>query len=64
MALDDGNLAALPTNRIAFKDGYFIGSAPSPRAKGYVVQDQIWQAEDCSQFDASTDDNYIYEDER
>jgi hypothetical protein len=64
MALDDGNLAALPTNRIAWRDGYFIGSNPNPRAKGYVVQDQIWQAEDCSLFDASTDDNYIYEDER
>ena len=64
MALDDGNLAALPTNRIAWKDGYFIGSKPNPRANGYLVQDMVWQAEDCSKFDASADDNYIYEDER
>jgi hypothetical protein len=64
MALDDGTLAALPTNRIAWKDGYFIGSKPNPRAHGYLVQDVVWQSEDCSLFDASTDENYIYEDER
>lgn len=59
MALQDGNLAALPTNRIAWRDGYFVGRNPNPRAQEYTVQTQVWQAEDFS-FDASQDENYIY----
>lgn len=60
LALDDGNLAALPTNRIAWMDGYFIGRTPRPRDQKYTVQDTVWQAEDC-RFDASRDGNYIYD---
>ncbi len=60
LALDDGNLCALPTNRIAWRDGYFIGRNPDPRARQYTVQEEVWQAEDAG-FDASLDANYIYE---
>jgi hypothetical protein len=60
LALDDGNLCALPTNRIAWLDGYFIGRNPDPRARQYTVQEEVWQAEDAG-FDASLDNNYIYE---
>ena len=59
LALEDGNLAALPTNRIAWMDGYFIGRRPDPRAMNYTVQQEVWQAEDAA-FDASRDLNYIY----
>lgn len=60
MELHDGNLAALPTNRIAWKDGYFCGASPDPRKAGYRVQQDIYQAES-SEWDASRDDGYFYE---
>ena len=59
LALDDGNLAALPTNRIAWKDAYFCGSSPNPRAAGYVVQQDVYQAES-SEWDVSADERYFY----
>ncbi len=59
MALEDGNLAALPTNRIAWKDGYFCGSSPDPRACAYSVQEEVYQAESCD-WDVSKDERYFY----
>lgn len=59
MALEDGNLACLPTNRIAWKDAYFIGQNPSPRAQHYRVQDEVYQAED-SAWDVSRGEAYFY----
>lgn len=59
MALEDGNLAALPTNRIAWKDGYFCGATPDPGACGYRVQKDIYQAESC-EWDVSQDERYYY----
>lgn len=59
MALDDGNLCALPTNRIAWKDGYFVGKNPDPRAMGYTVQGEVYQSES-SAFDVSQDERYVY----
>lgn len=55
----DGNIVALPTNRIAWQDAYFIGRNPDPRSKGYRVQEGIYQAED-SAYDVSKDDGYYY----
>jgi len=57
--LEDGNLCALPTNRVAWKDAYFIGSCPEPRGHGYTVQEEVWQAED-SAFDVSKDTRMYY----
>jgi len=59
IALDNGNLCALPTNRIAWRDGYFIGSKPNPRAMGYTVQSEVYQSESCD-WDVSRDERYIY----
>ena len=59
LALDDGNLAALPTNRIAWKDGYFCGANPVPKSMGYRVQEEVFQAED-SAFDVSGSCDYVY----
>lgn len=59
LALDDGNLACLPTNRIAWKDGYFCGSSPDPRTMGYRVQEDVYQSED-SAFDVSATPDYLY----
>lgn len=60
LELEDGNLAALPTNRIAWKDGFFCGKNPDPRSQGYMVQRDVYQAES-SDWDASKDDRYFYE---
>jgi hypothetical protein len=59
LELADGNLCALPTNRIAWKDGYFVGSHPSPKGKGYTVQQDTYHAE-TSAWDVSKDDRYFY----
>jgi hypothetical protein len=61
IALADGNICALPTNRIAWRDAYFIGRNPDPKSAGYLVQDLVYQAED-SRWDFSGDDGgYMYE---
>lgn len=60
MALEDGNLACLPTNRIAWRDGYLIGSKPDPQSRGYVVQDFVYQAEDAA-WDVSEGPGWAYE---
>lgn len=52
LALEDGCLCCLPTNRIAWADAYFCGSEPRPWAEGYRVQDQVYQAES-SEWDVS-----------
>lgn len=59
LSLADGNLACLPTNRIAWKDGYFIGQHPDPKSRGYRVQDEVYQAEHAGA-DASASDEYCY----
>ena len=59
IALDDGNVCALPTNRIAWMDAYFIGKSPNPRAAGYKVQTDVYQAEDCES-DVSSPHDYMY----
>ena len=59
LVLEDGNLCCLPTNRIAWRDAYFIGAHPNPRAQHYRVQEAVWQAEDSS-WDVSSTDRYFY----
>jgi len=59
LALEDGNICALPTNRIAWKDGYFIGKNPDPRAMGYKIQEETYHAE-TSAWDVSRDERYVY----
>jgi hypothetical protein len=59
MALEDGNLAALPTNRIAWRDGYFIGHSPDPASRHYAVQSNSYRAE-AGTFDVSKDEAYFY----
>ena len=59
LELSDGNLVALPTNRIAWKDGYFVGSRPDPKAMGYRVQEEVDHSES-SGWDVSKDASYFY----
>ncbi len=63
VALDSGMLAMLPTNRIAWRDGYFIGNNPEPWTKGYRVQDLVYHAESAGR-DFSKDDRMFYSQEK
>lgn len=47
LLLDDGNLCMMPTNRIAWRDGYWIGKNPTAKDRGYRTQTDIYQAESC-----------------
>lgn len=59
IALNDGNVAALPTNKIVWRDGYFIGSDPHPEKEGYRVQQSIHQSESACR-DFSKSECYFY----
>jgi hypothetical protein len=61
IALDNGNLCALPTNRIAWTDAYFVGGKPNPRSRGYRVQSEVYRCEGGG-WDVSKDESYMYED--
>jgi hypothetical protein len=60
MELDSGNIVALPTNRIVWLDGYFIGKSPDPRMQRYRTQSDVYQCEDYL-FDVSKAEEYMYE---
>lgn len=59
LALESGLIAMLPTNKIAWRDGYFIGSKPEPHLQGYRVQDTVHHAESAAR-DFSKSDAYFY----
>lgn len=59
LMLENGNLCCLPTNRIAWRDGFFVGSRPGPRSQGYAVQEEVYQAEDAA-WDVSRSEAYVY----
>lgn len=60
LVLETGNLACLPTNRVAWRDAYFVGSKPAPQAEGYRVQEEVYQAEDSS-WDVSQGSGLFYD---
>jgi hypothetical protein len=59
LVLETGNLCCLPTNRIAWRDGYFVGARPDPKSQGYAVQEEVYQSED-SAWDVSRSEAYVY----
>lgn len=57
--LENGQIAALPTNRVAFRDAFFIGSDPHPETYGYKTTDEVHHAEDADRWSvADTEDTY------
>lgn len=56
--LDEGNVVALPTNRVQWIDGYFVGQG-SAAQMGYLVQENTYHAEDAS-FDVSGESRFDY----
>jgi hypothetical protein len=61
--LDNGQLAALPTNRVEFKDAYFIGNKPTASKEGYIVNTHVWSAETCNRWSVSEECGVFYLDE-
>lgn len=59
IALESGCIAMLPTNKIAWLDGYWIGNNPHPEKMGYRVQTDIYQAESATR-DFSKSQAYFY----
>ncbi len=60
IALANGQLACLPTNRIAWMDGYFIGSDPQPQRRGYVTNGTVWEAETAARWSVAEDADFFY----
>lgn len=58
IAAEEGCLLALPTNRIQFTDGYFIGKGCA-KQMGYKVQEDTYHSESDT-FDVSKKDDYVY----
>jgi hypothetical protein len=58
MELDEGNLCALPTNRIQWIDGYYIGEGCA-KAMRYRTQEDAYHAEDAT-FNVATSNAYAY----
>jgi len=59
LVLESGNLAMLPTNKIAWRDGFWIGHKPEPKSRKYKVTQQVYQAESADR-DFSKSDLYYY----
>ena len=60
IVLDNGQVAALPTNRIVFKDAFFVGNKPDAIAKRYRTGDTIHQAENCERWSVANTDQTFY----
>jgi len=57
--LTNGQVACLPTNRVAFKDAFFIGNKPEPGKRGYQTIPTVWSAENSLRWSvANTDETY------
>lgn len=60
IVLDNGQVACLPTNRVAFKDAYFIGNTPDPGAKRYKTIAAVWSSENCDRWSVADKDETFY----
>jgi hypothetical protein len=58
--LDDGRICCMPTNRIMFKDAYFIGNKPNASSKQYRTIDTVFRAEDCNRWSVAESDETYY----
>lgn len=62
--LENGQLACLPTNRVAFADAYFIGNDPHPEKCGYITNTTKWTAETSDRWSVADNDNMMYLDKK
>jgi len=60
LLLDNGQIGCLPTNRVTFKDGFFIGNLPEAPTRGYKTLDTIFKAESCERWSVADKDETFY----
>jgi hypothetical protein len=60
LLLANGQIAALPTNRIAFKDAFYIGDKPEPQKRGYRTIPTVWKSEDCNRWSVADNEEVYY----
>lgn len=60
LALENGQVACLPSNRVIWRDAYFIGNSPSPHKMGYKTCESKWSAEDCNRWSVAEDCSVFY----
>jgi len=60
LKLDTGQFAALPTNRILFTDGYFIGPDPTAHKEGYLTCTRAYYGETCEKWAVANDAKVFY----
>jgi hypothetical protein len=60
LLLANGQVAALPTNRVAFKDAFYIGDQPEPQKRGYRTISTIWKSEDCNRWSVADSEEVFY----
>lgn len=60
--LSNGQLAGIPSNRLLFKDSYFISDKPSALTKNYRVTTKSYHAETSNKWSVANVDEMFYKD--
>ena len=58
--LGDGRISCLPTNRVLFKDAFFIGNEPDAPKRKYKTINTVWKSEDCNRWSVANTDETFY----
>lgn len=60
LMLDNGQIGCLPTNRVVFKDAFFIGNVPTATTCKYQTLDTVWNAETCDRWSVANKEDTFY----
>jgi hypothetical protein len=60
LLLDNGQIGCLPTNRVLFKDGYYIGNVPDAATRNYKTVGVAYQAETCDRWSVADKEETFY----
>ena len=60
LLLENGQIGCLPTNRVLFKDGFFIGNVPDAATRNYKTVDVVYTAETCDRWSVADKEETYY----
>jgi len=60
LLLDNGQIGCLPTNRVTFKDAFFIGNLPDAATRKYKTLGTIFKAESCERWSVANTEETFY----
>lgn len=60
LMLDNGQIGCLPTNRVIFKDAFFIGDVPDATSHGYKTVGTVFKAESCKRWSVAKTEETFY----